>query len=640
VIVTVLCAAAPAEAHPTLLQTFPQAGYSYSESPVEIGLLFDQPVTIQRLTVLGQARGLLAMSKPLRSPDGTKITVVPPEPLPGGNYTVRWQITAEDGDIIDGTFDFGVGVRSATNGGQTGTAGTVGLEAVALLRWALFGGFALALGGLVGDAMVRDRARRARLTRNVELTIPRPWVLSGSILGLVAVVGLILVQIGRGNVLDGARRISVDRLTSSETGWLLLVELAGFLVSAVAVSRPHRWVALLGLVPVVVAEAWRSHLHAASPLLGSATIGLHFLVAALWVGVLIHIVRTASRWRGDRRQVVALFRRYATFALAGYLVVTATGVLAAFLVLPSWGALTSTAYGRVLLIKLTVVLLVSILALKARRGLRRSISAYAWGGLKFAKVERAGLVALLGVTALLTAVSPAPASDESTFPPPIDGPAIYLGNLAGQVSTGLIASEGRVQIRLHVPETSPGNVQSYRVRGRILSGGKTALLKLRPCGTGCFTAPVDWRQNQTVIALSVRASGWEGGDVRLVVPWSPHDGNRAFQHMLTTMARQPTVVLMERVTSNTARPEGMSNRLRLSGTELIKAQPYRSGVVSGVTVLESAEGRTELRFGLSAEDIYVRQTLDATGRLVAETVLTPNHLISRTFTYPGQGRGE
>ena len=64
--------ASPAQAHPTPLDTLPQAGYSYSQSPVEIGVVFDQPVAVQRLTVSGQARGLIAVSKPLRSPDGTK----------------------------------------------------------------------------------------------------------------------------------------------------------------------------------------------------------------------------------------------------------------------------------------------------------------------------------------------------------------------------------------------------------------------------------------------------------------------------------------------------------------------------------------------------------------------------------------
>ena len=627
--------ASPAQAHPTLLDTLPQAGYSYSQSPVEIGVVFDQPVAVQRLTVSGQGRGLIATSKPLRSPDGTRITLIPDRPLPAGNYTVRWQITAEDGDLVDGTFDFGVGVPSATSRSGSSSTDTVGLGKVALLRWMLFGGIALALGGLVGDAMVRDRVRRAQLTRHLDLIAPRPWVLSGSLLGLLAVMALALIQVGRGDLVNGLTGFSINKIVNSDAGWILLVEFAGFSLSALASLRSFHRVALFGLTSVVVAEAWRSHLHASSAWLGSATIGIHFLVAALWVGVLIHLVRTALRWRDNRRQVVALFRRYATFALGGYLVVIATGTLAAFLVLPSWGALISTTYGRVLLIKLSIVVLVSTLALAARRGLRRPISTHTWGGLRFAQLERATLVVVLGFSALLTAVSPAPATRGSSFPPPIDGPAVYLGTLAGQVSTGLIASDGQIQLRLHVPESTTANVQSYRVSGRAqFAAGEELPLTLKPCGTGCFAAPIAWPLGKSTINLSVHATGWNGGNLTFVVPWPPRDGHRAFQRMLVAMAKRPKVLLTENVTSNTQRTEGMSSRLRLSGSELLKEQPYRSGIVSSVVVLGQTGGRTELGFALTAEGIFVRMTLDPAGRIRTETISTPNHLLTRTYTYP------
>ena len=280
--------------------------------------------------------------------------------------------------------------------------------------------------------------------------------------------------------------------------------------------------------------------------------------------------------------------------------------------LPSWGALTSTTYGRVLLIKLGIVVLVSTLALAARRGLRRPISTHTWGGLRFAQLERASLVVVvvLGLSGLLTAVSPAPATRGSSFPPPIDGPAIYLGTLTGQVSTGLIASDGQILLRLHVPESTTADVQSYRVRGRAqFANGQELPLTLKPCGTGCFAAPIDWAKGTSTISLSLQATGWNGGNLTFVVPWPPSDGHRAFERMLVAMAKQPKVLLTENVTSNTRRREGMSSRLRLSGSELLKEQLYRSGIVSGVVVLGQTGGRTE-------------------------TISTPNHLLTRTYAYP------
>lgn len=191
-----------------------------------------------------------------------------------------------------------------------------------------------------------------------------------------------------------------------------------------------------------------------------------------------------------------------------------------------------------------------------------------------AQLERASLVVVLGLSGLLTAVSPAPATRGSSFPPLIDGSAVYLGILTGQVSTGLIAS-----------------VQSYRVRGRArCANGQELPLTLKPCGTGCFAAPIDWAKGKSTINLSVHATGWNGGNLTFVVPWPPSDGQRASQRMLVAMAKQPKLLLTENVTSNTRRREGMSSQLRLSGSELLKEQPYRWGIVSGVVVLGQTGG--------------------------------------------------
>ena len=631
----ILMVASPAQAHPTLLKTLPQAGYSYDDSPVEIGLIFDEPVAIQKLTVRGQARGFIASTKPLRSPDGTKITVVPKQPLADGNYTVRWQITAEDGDIVSGMFGFAIGTKSTAAAGASGSTSTVGLSNTALLRWLLFSGFALAWGGLLGDSMVRDRARRAQARFGIDLKVPKPWILGGALLGLLASVGLLFLEIGQGSIRNGIGDASLASVTGSTAGRLLLVEAVGFLIAVLAALRPYRWLAGCALLPVLLAEAWRSHVHAAGGWLGIATIGVHLLVAALWVGVLIHIVRAVLRWRGEPRQRVALFRRYAGFAFAGYLIVVATGILAAILVLPSVGALASTDYGKILLLKTAAVVLLTIFALAARRGLQLPISKHEWGGLRFARAERIGLVAVLGVTAFLTASSPSPTANASAYPPPIEEPALYLGQLAGQISTGLIASEGNIQLRLNVPETDSSEVPRYRIRGTIIRGTRTAVpLKFTPCGVGCFTAPQEWPHEQATVALSVRAAGFSGGNVKFVVPWPQRDGDKIFSRMLDTMAKQPAIVLNEEVTSNTNRPEGMTSRLRISGAQFLTEQPYRAGIVNGATARTLASGNIELNFALSAEDIYVHMLLDPSGRILAETTATPKHLIDRTFTYP------
>lgn len=632
-VIAILLSASPAQAHPTLLETLPRAGFGYSESPVEIGMTFDQPVAIQTLTVQGQARGRIATTKPTLSPDNTKVTVRPKRQLGDGNYTVRWQITAEDGDIVDGTFSFGIGVNASSGPGAGTSSDTVGLTSVALLRWLLFSGLAVALGGVVGDSVVRDRARRAKVRFDVDLSIPRPWTRLGSLIGMIAAGLLLFNQVGQGNAIDGISRFSLDEATGSTTGRILLIELVGFAFALVLATTNRRALVGLGLVPVLAAESWRTHTHASGGFLGSATIGIHLLVASLWVGVLVHLVRAALRWRSEPRQIVAVFRRYSRFAFGGYLIVIATGTLAAILVVPSWGALTGTTYGRVLLIKIGAVVVVTGLVLSARRGLKKSVSTHRWRGFRFARLEQIVLVAVLGITALLTAESPVPSTSSAAFPTPVEGDAVYLGHLIGQVSTGLIVSKIQLQVRLHVPEENSQSIQKYRVTGTLHNARNPSVgLTLKPCGPGCFAAPFTPRGDSLVV-LNIKATGWTGGQAEFTLPTAPQDGAVTIRRMLATMKRQENVSLRERVTSNTARPEGMTSSLRLTGAAFIEAQPYRAGIVSGATVLMTSAKTTKVAFALTAEDVYEEMTLDSTGRIVRESTVTPNHLITRTFSY-------
>jgi len=136
----VLLAAGPALAHPTLLTTTPPAGYATTEPPVVVSIRFDEPVTVRQFVLRGQGRGPVGTSQVTKSDGGRTATVRPVTPLPPGRYTVQWQITAQDGDIVDGTFGFGVATSApAAAGSATQTAGTA---TAALLRWALFLGLA------------------------------------------------------------------------------------------------------------------------------------------------------------------------------------------------------------------------------------------------------------------------------------------------------------------------------------------------------------------------------------------------------------------------------------------------------------------------------------------------------------------
>lgn len=612
-----LLTARPASAHPTLIQTQPSAGYAVAQSPPEIVVVFDEQVRLTRdgFALDGQARGNIATAPPQLSADATTITVRLPQPLPKGQYTLHWRVIGEDGHTVDGAFGFGVGTSSPT--GAQSTTATSGLPVLAVARWSVLAGLTVALGGLAGEGVVRRLLTYIPVERRIPA--PRPWVVTGSVLGAAGALGLAAYQLVGGNLLTG-----------------VLVEIVAFAAAALLALTYGPLLALPALLAAVVAESGLSHVGTEAPGWGAVTIGLHLTAATVWVGALLHVLRVAVAWRAAREQVRALLLSYATLAAALYVVVVATGTVAAVLVLPTPGSLVDTGYGRVLLAKLALVVLATVLALLARRSLRQL--ARPGTGLRpvtrAARAERGALVGVVAVTALLSSITPAPA-EEVGFPPTVVEPAVRLGTLAGQITTGLVASEGAVIVRLRVPETSPTDRPDYEVEGSLLGpAGTRRQLELQPCGEGCFASPVSWSPGTNRVELTVAEANWPGGSVSFEVPWPARERAALLDRVLTRMKRQPTIEVTESISSDTSRPPAFEGQLRLSGAEFIDLQPYRSGVVSTVVQLRRSTREIEIAFAIPAEDYYIQLTVAPDSRILHSRLVSPGHLIQRTFRYP------
>lgn len=620
VVINLTTFALPATAHATLVATLPEAGYSVTEAPQELGLVFDERVSLDTLRVEGQARGDVRTTAPHVSPDGMTISARPATPLPEGRYTVSWRVIGLDGHEIEGTFGFGVGAEAVPSAaGVTATSSGSGMDVA--LRWALLAGLAVALGGLVGEALVRRRERRLDDAPAVET--PQPWLLSASSVGLVAASGLALGAQERGDPLDSPGQVA------------LVVQVLGFIVATLAAVRPTRWLVAVALAVVVVAEGVRSHLQVEATPFGSIVIVVHLAAAAVWIGALIHVTRAALLWRRTHRgQAGALFVEYSLMALGLYVVVLVTGTIAAILVLPSLDSLWSTTYGLVLLAKLALVAVASALAFAARRRLARP-----GAGLRvvrLTRVEAPALVAVLAAGAVLSSI--APPADESralAYPPPVRGAAVRLGALAGQITVGVVASESQLELRLRVPEWDPNASYDFDIAATLTRpDGSPAPVALSPCGAGCFVGPTSWEDGGNTLALEVQSADWSGDHVTFAIPWRPEGAQALFDQMLTTMSSQPRITFVEAVTSDTTAPPGArSDELSTSGEELVNLQPYRSGVVTTPVVLGRDGEATEIGFAISAEGIYVRQRLDASGRILRETLVTPNHEIDRVYSY-------
>ena len=625
VVVLLIAAPTPAQAHPTLLYTTPAADAAEPASPSTVVLVFTEPVTAtpNALAVIDEAGRQTPVGELASGRQGRAVTARISRRLPVGVYTLRWRVTGADGDLVESSFRFAVGapITDPARGASAGGSGPA--WPAAALRWLLLAGLAVALGGGLG-ARITDAARSARPS----LPPVSDWP-SGvaAVIGAAATLGLAAWL---------AADAGLAALTGSTAGRALLAEVVAFTVAALlAATGARRW-GWLPLLTVPIAEGARGHAAQAEPGWGALTTGVHVAAAALWLGALVHVVRTAAVWRAVPVAVWWTVLGYARWAAWLVAAVVATGIVSALVLVPV-PAVTTTAYGRILLVKLAVVAAAAAAAVTARRRLRRGPDATP-GLARAARVEACVLAGVLGVTAVLVSTAPAGDRQPALAPPPV-GVVLPWATLAGQVGVALAASQGQVVVRLATPErgdyyTPARQAPAYRLSATVVAPGQPARrLRLRGCGEGCFVAPVAWGTGDNLLTVRAAATGWTGGTVSAVLPLPARPAPQRLAAAVAATNRAGPVTVYETVTSDTSTPPPEPTVLRLPAAAFVATEPYSAGIAPHVVALPADPGTARLAVGFPAEGRYAELVLDADNRIVDEILVDPKHLIRRRLVY-------
>jgi putative copper export protein len=291
----------------------------------------------------------------------------------------------------------------------TGEAAAPGAGGIALLRTILFAAVCVPAGELFVTRLATRLVTRPALgvPGAPPEDAPRSWAPAAAAAGFVAALGLASV-VATGNLVPRALSdMDIGGLYQSRDGALALLEVNAFIVLGLCALSRRPATQVWPLAAVAVAEALRAHpTTEQSPLVGAGLTLVHVTCAALWAGGLLHVLRTLLRWRttapGEGVALLGLYARVAAVLLA---VITATGICSTLRRMPPGTVLdqlTTTAYGRTLLAKVLLVAAVAVLALWARRRLRRAAEPLTAYSPARAEVVVLGLV--VAVSAVLTAV--------------------------------------------------------------------------------------------------------------------------------------------------------------------------------------------------------------------------------------------
>ncbi|MER6843078.1 copper resistance CopC/CopD family protein [Streptomyces platensis] len=401
--------AAPASAHAALTGSTPAPGSVADRAPGQVTLTFSEGVAMgdDSIRVL-DPQGKRVDDKKLRNLSSDRVVKYGaglPSGLRDGTYTVAWQAVSADSHPVSGAFTFSIGAPSKTTAPvpqQEADGGLVGaLYGVA--RYLAYAGFVLLAGAAAFVVACRPAAA---LVRSVQRLVVYGWAL---LTGTTVVMLLLRTPYtGSGDLaevfdLGGLQQVLITKPGAALVSRLLLLAAAALFVAVLfgAYARAHQPTGAeetgetgeaegadaaegtgatdaaeearrrkdltfgLGFGGVIVATGlattWAMAEHASTglqPAVAMPVDVLHLLAVAAWLGGLAALV--VSLYWGPPVERAAV-RRFSRIAFGSVVVLVATGLYQSWRQVGTWSALTDTAYGRLLLIKAAlVVVLVGI----------------------------------------------------------------------------------------------------------------------------------------------------------------------------------------------------------------------------------------------------------------------------------------
>ncbi|MGY1724304.1 copper resistance CopC/CopD family protein [Blastococcus sp. SYSU DS0533] len=378
--------AVPAAAHATLVATTPGEGARVDTAPDAVTLQFTEGVSLGA----GYARVLGADQQRVdagnATVDGDVVTVPLRGDLPDGGYLVTYRVISADSHPVSGAFSFAVGdgelLAAGTADSGTATDPVVG-TLLPVTRWVGYAGLALALGVPVLVAVCWPAGRASARLRGMALG-------GAAAVALSAVAGFLLqgpyaAGTGLAAVADPALLGATAR-TGVGWGALARVVLAVALLLVLrrawqAPTAPGRGatalVAALG-VGLVLATAAVGHPVAGPwPVLAVLVAAVHAGAMAVWLGGLAGLLAATVRPDAEPGVVATALPAFSRLAFGAVVALVVSGVVQSVREVASPTALVETTYGRLLAVKLVLVVVVLAAAgisrvwVQQRLGVRR-----------------------------------------------------------------------------------------------------------------------------------------------------------------------------------------------------------------------------------------------------------------------------
>ncbi|RVC41280.1 copper resistance protein CopC [Mesorhizobium sp. M4A.F.Ca.ET.090.04.2.1] len=339
-------------AHAALINADPVDGAVLAQSPAKFSLSFSEPVSPLVLNLVrpdGTSVALTAFRH-----DGQTIDIDNPGMLKSGTHVLSWRVISEDGHPVGGSVLFSIGAPSTPPAVAEAVDGSL-RAAIWIGKILLYVGLFLGVGGAFALAWLAKGGRCGQ--RFVTAAILCGVAVAPISLGLQ---GLDALGAPLGRLVQP---VIWQTAFGTSFGWTVLIALIALGLGLLSLAGPRggrKPLALAGLAGVGAALAASGHASAAEPQwLTRPMVFLHGAGVAFWAGALVPLGLSVRRQSEEAR---LFLRRFSRAILPVVAMLAMAGIVLAVIQVQTPSALVGTAYGRLLLVKLVLLLFLFTLA--------------------------------------------------------------------------------------------------------------------------------------------------------------------------------------------------------------------------------------------------------------------------------------
>lgn len=522
-IVLAVLGAPAASAHATVSSSDPTDGARLASPPAQVSVTFDESVGlgVGYLKVVNSTGQQVDDGAPThRGGRGEVISVGLRSDLGADTYLVSWLVTSADSHPVQGSLRFVVGTGSLLEVTPPAASSTGGLVGAVLDGTRTLGYLGLVLLG--GAWLVLTVWTDGGLVRRSRLLIGAGWALTTA-----AAVAELLLQgpytaaarlsaVTRGHLLQetlnsGYGQLHLLRLILlGVLGWLLVVALG-----RTSVISDRATAAIIGGIAAgtVVTYPASGHARAANPTWLAISADLaHLLAMSAWIGGLV-VVLAVLLPLGHPDELHDVLPVFSRVALGSVSVLAVTGTYQAWRESGTIDALTTTTYGRLVLVKATLFLVLIGLGNLSRRVVQRDYTPHGQTPTPTAartRIRRTVLievllaVGVLSVTGVLVAEPPGRAAASTAQR--VTGPRTGRVDLGAGRSVSITVDPARSGATTVTATVAGGTPQQLDVTAALPDrqfGPLTVRLRRQPDGTyraGDVLLPAAGRWVFTVVA--------------------------------------------------------------------------------------------------------------------------------------------